>query len=334
MIYPPKSWKNKDTHYIESINSEWYKSIIILQNELSYATYDFYRQKNMKTFFLPITTNCISSPMGLGSDSKPVSIELFGMNTYLADSMQFMLEYGCRFFHEGCFYLMPSFRGEDVDERHLSQFYHSEAEIVGTLEDIIKLVEEYLIFISRRMLESCKDIICNITGNVNHIERLININTSPRITYQDAVSFLSKKEGTLRTDKNNYIYITNEGEKELLENYNGIVWLTYIDEKIVPFYQASNGNGYAKCADLLLGIGETVGAGERHENAAELIKALSEHLIPEKEYEWYIKLKKYYPLKTAGFGMGTERFLLWLLKKEDIRDCQLIPRSNKNIFIP
>lgn len=69
-------------------------------------------------------------------------------------------------------------------------------------------------------------------------------------------------------------------------------------------------------------------------NAAELIKALSEHLIPEKEYEWYIKLKKYYPLKTAGFGMGTERFLLWLLKKEDIRDCQLIPRSNKNIFIP
>lgn len=223
MIYPPKSWKNKDTHYIESINSEWYKSIIILQNELSYATYDFYRQKNMKTFFLPITTNCISSPMGLGSDSKPVSIELFGMNTYLADSMQFMLEYGCRFFHEGCFYLMPSFRGEDVDERHLSQFYHSEAEIVGTLEDIIKLVEEYLIFISRRMLESCKDIICNITGNVNHIERLININTIPRITYQEQSRFCPKKKGHFEQIKIIIFILPMKGKK----NYSKTIMVLY-----------------------------------------------------------------------------------------------------------
>lgn len=46
---------------------------------------------------LPITTGSISSPMGLGSDSIPVKIQLGGRDTYLADSMQFALEYGCRF---------------------------------------------------------------------------------------------------------------------------------------------------------------------------------------------------------------------------------------------
>ena len=67
--------------------------------------------------------------------------------------MQFMLEYGCRMFKEGCYYIMPSFRGEEADERHLCQFYHSEAEIPGTLDDVMKLVEEYLIYLSRRLLE-------------------------------------------------------------------------------------------------------------------------------------------------------------------------------------
>ena len=93
---------------------------------------------------LPITTGSISSPMGLGSDSIPVKIQLGGRDTYLADSMQFALEYGCRFFENGVWYIMPSFRGESEDKRHLSQFYNSEAEICVKLEDDMKLVEEYL----------------------------------------------------------------------------------------------------------------------------------------------------------------------------------------------
>ena len=82
--------------------------------------------KNIKNMFLPITTGSISSPMGLGSDSLPVKINLNGVPTYLADSMQFLLEYGNRFCKNGVWYIMPSFRGEQEDERHLSQFYHSE----------------------------------------------------------------------------------------------------------------------------------------------------------------------------------------------------------------
>ena len=38
--------------------------------------------------------------------------------------------------------------------------------------------------------------------------------------------------------------------------------------------------------------------------------------------------KNEYPLKTSGYGMGIERYILWLTKKDDIRDCQLLPRFN------
>ena len=87
-------------------------------------------------------------------------------------------------------------------------------------------------------------------------------------------------------------------------------------------------------ADLLFGIGETVGAGERHNNIMELEEALEIHKVDKKDYKWYYDMKKYYPVQTSGFGMGIERFILWLFKHDDIRDCQILPRFNGKNMIP
>lgn len=335
MVRPSKSWKDKKNHYIDAITSEWYRNLVELQNGLCFATYDFYKEKSMKTLFLPVTSNSISSPMGLGSDSLPVEIELFKTKTYLTDSMQFMLEYGCRYFKEGCFYLMPSFRGENADKRHLCQFYHSEAEIVGDLFDVINLVEEYLHYLGKYFLNNYKNIIENVTGTIEHIEKMLDWTRFPQVTYEEAITLLKEKKGCLRTDENNITFITALGEKELIDIYGGIVWLTYMDKRVVPFYQAQTENHiFAKCADLLFGIGEVVGSGERHETANQVRDALKEHMVSEEDYGWYIEMKDRFPLRTAGFGMGIERYLLWLLKNDDIRDCQLLPRFNGEVYIP
>ena len=44
------------------------------------------------------------------------------------------------------------------------------------------------------------------------------------------------------------------------------------------------------------------------------------------EYQWYLNMKESYSMKTSGFGMGLERFLLWLMKHDDIRDMHIISR--------
>ena len=90
------------------------------------TTATHWASQGVRYFPAPVTTGSVSSPMGLGSDSEPVEIELFGDRTFLADSMQFYLEYGCRMAPAGCWYFMPSFRGEEPDARHLNQFMHSE----------------------------------------------------------------------------------------------------------------------------------------------------------------------------------------------------------------
>lgn len=144
MITPAKSWKDPKSHYKKALDSKWYEILIKLQTTFVNLTVDFYKEKGYDFALLPVTTGAISSPMGLGSDSLPVKINIDGIDTYLADSMQFMLEYSCRVVNNGTYYFAPSFRGEKADQRHLCQFYHSEAEIIGSLDDVMSLIEEYL----------------------------------------------------------------------------------------------------------------------------------------------------------------------------------------------
>ena len=108
----PNIWKDKENYYLKVLNNNWYKLLIKLENLISVETMKFYQKKGIITLHLPVTTGSISSPMGRGSDSLPVKINLEGVNTYLADSMQFLLEYGCRLSDTGVYYIMPSFRGE------------------------------------------------------------------------------------------------------------------------------------------------------------------------------------------------------------------------------
>lgn len=337
----PNTWKNPKTHYLKVLKSDWYKQLILLENLVTEETMKFYAKKGIITIHFPITTGSISSPMGKGSDSKPIKIKLEGIDTYLADSMQFLLEYGCRLTNKGCYYVMPSFRGEKADERHLCQFYHSEAEIPGTLDDIMKLVDEYIKYLSIKIIEKMGKELKKTLGNISHIEKIANYDgLFKRITFNEAEKILKEKHPN---NINEYIEyeegwrnITRKAEKELIEIFDGILWVTNYDELAVPFYQKidSKIRGTTKNADLLMGIGETLGCGERHDSYKDLLEALNKHGVLPKEYEWYIEMKKQFPMQTSGFGMGIERFLMWVLKATDIRNMQICLRFNGEDILP
>lgn len=341
MLTEPDLWKNIDNYYLKVLESDWYKLLVKMENLITTETVNFYASKGIMTMHLPVTTGSISSPMGKGSDSLPVKVNLNGIDTYLADSMQFLLEYGCRLTNNGVYYIMPSFRGEQADERHLCQFYHSEAEIMGDLDDIINLVDEYIKYLSIKILEYYKEELEEVIGDISHIEKLAYYNGNfSRITFDEAERQLKK---IYSPTINKYISyedgfrnLTSQGEKELIKLYDGIVWITNYDELAVPFYQKldKQHKGRTKNADLLMGIGETVGCGERNETYLELLEALKKHEVDPKEYEWYITMKQKFPMKTSGFGMGIERFLMWVLKCSDIRNMQICLRINGKNILP
>ncbi len=337
----PNTWKEPKTHYLKVLKSNWYKQLVLLENLVTVETMKFYEKKEIITMHFPITTGSISSPMGRGSDSIPVKIRIEGVDTYLADSMQFLLEYGCRLTNNGCYYVMPSFRGEKADERHLCQFYHSEAEIPGNLEDVMNLVDEYIKYLAIKIIDRMGKKLKETIGDISHIEKIANYKGPfKKITFDEAEKIFKEK---YPDDINKYIEyengwrnITREAEKKLIEIFDGIVWVTNYDELAVPFYQKrdSNISGTTRNADLLMGIGETVGCGERHDNYKDLLDALEKHGVLPEEYEWYIEMKKQFPMQTSGFGMGIERFLMWVLKATDIRNMQICLRFNGENILP
>jgi aspartyl/asparaginyl-tRNA synthetase len=325
---------NSENYYLDIISDPWYKLIFQIQETIQVETNNFYQEIGMHNVLLPVTTGSISSPMGLGSDSLPVEVNINGKDTYLADSMQFLLEYSCRFLDKGCYYIMPTFRGEKVDERHLAQFFHSEAEIYGELEDIIDLSEKYVKFLSQQIINKHGSDMVDFTGNLNHIDKII-AKPFARITFDEAEKILREEFGD-KIEKyiehhTNFRNITNQGEKELMKIFDGVVWIMNYDAMAVPFYQKNDevNQGLAKNADLLLGIGETIGCGERHKTAKELMTAIKSHEVDPKIYDWYIKMREKYPIQTSGFGMGIERFMLFLLNHDDIRDVQVFLRFNE-----
>lgn len=336
-VRPPRSWQDPRAHAVKALQDEWYHGLVVLQDTLTNSTVRHWTAQGVRFGHLPITTGSVSSPMGLGSDSSPVRVDMFGVPTYLADSMQFGLEYLTRLSEHGAYYLMPSFRGEPNDPTHLCQFFHSEAEIRGGLDDVIALVEAYVRRITSDIVTECADLVRRIAGDLSHVERLLGDDRPfTRLTFAEAADLLGYGGRFVTTDPaNGWRTLTRAGEQELMRRHGEFVWVTHWDHLAVPFYQAFDDTG--RCAlngDLLFGPGEVVGAGERHATGDEVLAALARHEVPADSYSWYIAMKDTSPLRTAGFGMGVERYLMWLLRQDDIRDFQIFLRDNGKDLLP
>uniref|UniRef100_A0A1A7XEY9 Isoaspartyl peptidase/L-asparaginase n=2 Tax=Nothobranchiidae TaxID=405002 RepID=A0A1A7XEY9_9TELE len=344
---PPRSWEDPQSHSTLAIKNQWYCNLFQIQNTLFHSTVEYFHTCCQYSYALtPLTTDTISSPMGLGSDSEPVSVLLLGQEVYLADSMQFVLEYFLRFQENlpGTYYISPSFRGEDPDSTHLNQFYHIECELLGDMDDAISIAEGYLVHLTRSMLKKHSDKILNTAGTLSHatalLSKLDGKTALPRIALDQAISMMPSADCLEWVQDGQPLFgrkLTRKGERVLIEKYGGAVWLTDMDHLGVPFYQAyveGSRQCKAKAADLLLGLGETVGLGERHSTPAMVREALKHHAVPEDSYKWYINMRQVKPLLTSGWGMGTERYLCWLLQHDDVRDMQIIPRMKGMKHMP
>ncbi|UJW30529.1 asparagine ligase [Saccharothrix sp. AJ9571] len=329
VIAPPGSWRGRADRFLLVPRSPWYRLIVGLHDVITVRTIEFWRGRGAKAMQLPVTTGAVSSPMGLGSDSLPVKVKIGEEDTYLADSMQFLLEYGCRLNAEGCYYIMPSFRGEQPDRSHLSQFVHSEAELPVDLPTLQRVVEDYLRFLVAGMIEEHGSELHRIVGDVSHLERMADREGAfGSVTFDEAERILGGDERYIRREAS-WRTMTRAGEHELMRRVGEFVWVTHFDHLSVPFYQAFDGDGteLAKNADLLFGMGETVGAGERHITAEQTRLALEKHHVAAGQYDWYLRVKAEFPMLTSGFGLGVERFLMWVLRHDDIRDIPLVERT-------
>ena len=74
-------------------------------------------------------------------------------------------------------------------------------------------------------------------------------------------------------------------------------------------------------------IGEIIGGSERENNLERLRTRLNELKLDEKDYWWYLELRKYGSVPHSGFGLGFERMVQFVTGMQNIRDVIPFPRA-------
>ena len=94
--------------------------------------------------------------------------------------------------------------------------------------------------------------------------------------------------------------------------------------------QNEDGKTVAATDLLVPGIGELIGGSQREDNMEKLEARMKELNLDEKDYWWYLDLRKYGSITHSGFGLGFERLIMYVTGMQNIRDVIPFPRTPKN----
>jgi asparaginyl-tRNA synthetase len=153
-----------------------------------------------------------------------------------------------------------------------------------------------------------------------------------RVSYTEAVEILEKSGKKFDYPVEWGVNLQSEHERFLTEeHFNSPVTVYNYPKSVKPFYMRTNepddqGRETVTAMDVLVpGIGEIIGGAQREERLDVLQANMKEHNLSEKDYWWYLELRKYGTCPHAGFGLGFERMLMFVTGMKNIRD--VIPFS-------
>ena len=290
----------------------------------------YLRKYNDSKGFYEITPPLITSSAGeTGADMFP--IDYFGQKAYLTESSQLYAE-AMIFSLEKVYTFAPSYRAEKSRTvKHLAEYWHLELEAAHyNLDKLLKFEEGMVSNVAQQLVKNNEDELKQL--NVD-IDTLKNIRPPfKRLTYEKAIDLLNQKGKDLKWGDDFGV----EEERLLTEEENKPVFVTYWPKELKPFYQPINPKDErtTMSADLQAphGHGEIIGASERIWKYDDLMQRFDEFEKAKgikfnmQNYEWYIDLRRYGSVPHAGFGLGTERLIKWMLNLDHIRDAIPFPR--------
>jgi asparaginyl-tRNA synthetase len=266
------------------------------------------------------------------------SQDFFGKSASLTVSGQLEVETYCLALSK-VYTFGPTFRAENSNTpRHLAEFWMIEPEIAfADLRADADLAEGFLKYIFRALLNERPDDLKFFAERVDkecvqRLEKFVD-SSFERMTYTDAIAALEKSGRKFEFPVKWGVDLQTEHERYLTEEYVGrpVVVMNYPKE-IKAFYMRLNDDGRTVAAmDVLApGIGEIIGGSQREERLDVLDKRMIETHLDPKSYWWYRDLRRYGTVPHAGFGLGFERMLMFVIGVPNIRDVIPFARTPGN----
>ncbi|ATZ19009.1 asparaginyl-tRNA synthetase [Williamsoniiplasma somnilux] len=324
-------------------------AVFKIRSTLAFAIHKFFNEQGFVYVNTPIITS--NDAEGAGEEFVVTTLEdtnyeedFFGKKANLTVSGQLHAEALAQAFKK-VYTFGPTFRAEEsYTSKHAAEFWMIEPEVAfNSLTDNILLIEKMLKSIVGYVLEKCFDELQFLDNNLEKglIEKIQGITSSnfKTLTYSEAIEILKKavEQGVAFEQKNIHfgLDLGTEHERYICEVVNKCpTFVTNYPKDIKAFYMKQNDDNKTVAAvDLLVpGIGELIGGSERESDYDKLVKRCEEIKIPVDKLEWYLNLRQYGYYKSAGFGLGFERLVMYITGITNIRDVISYPRTPKNLL--
>ncbi|MGD8505488.1 MAG: asparagine--tRNA ligase [Candidatus Bathyarchaeota archaeon] len=322
--------RDKSEEFLRDVRHLWLRSrkmnaILKVRSEVLKFVHECFKEQSFIEVSPPMF---ISSAVEGGATL--FGLKYFDRDMYLTQSAQLHLE-ALIHSYEKVYCIAPSFRAEKSRTiRHLTEYWHVEAEeAFTTLDDLMRLEENLVSYICQETAKQCR----------SELE-LVGIDTSalsqvktpfPRITYNEAIEKLHEKGFKIPWGED----LGFNEEKALGAEYEKPFFIHAYPKKIRAFYVKAYPDNpkLVMSVDLLVPhIGELATGGARVDDQDELMRNLEEFGLPKESYSWYIDLRKYGTVPHTGFGMGVERLLAWMLNLGNIMDAIPFPRTIRRAY--
>lgn len=321
-------------------------AIFRLRSVLSMAIHEFFQNQGFVYVHTPIITGNDAEGAGESftvttrNDAK-YDEDFFAKHASLTVSGQLHVEAFAMAFRD-VYTFGPTFRAENSNTtRHASEFWMIEPEIAfADLEDDMDLIEDMVKFCIDYVLENAPEEMKFFEKMVDKecIQRITKVRDSEfkRMPYTEAIEIL--KDADVKFENSNIEWgmdLQSEHERYICEKViNGPVFLTDYPKDIKAFYMRVNDDNktVAACDLLVPGVGELVGGSQREERYDVLEARMKEMNMEQESLQWYMDLRKYGGCKHAGFGLGFDRFLMYLSGMQNIRDVEPFPRTPRNLI--
>ncbi|MBE6588107.1 MAG: asparagine--tRNA ligase [Ruminococcaceae bacterium] len=351
----PLQKKRHTVEYLREIaylrpRTNLFSAVFRVRSETAYAIHSFFHERGFVYVHTPlitgsdcegagemfhVTTLDMENPPRLEDGSIDWSQDFFKKPTSLTVSGQLQGETYAQAF--GNIYTFgPTFRAENsFTPRHAAEFWMIEPEIAfADLKDNMQLAWDMIIYIIRHVLNTCKAELNFFNSFVDKglLERLTKLADSDykTVTYTEAIELLEKSGEDFKYPVSWGCDLQTEHERYLTEKvFNAPVFVTDYPKEIKAFYMRLNDDQKTVAAmDLLVpGVGEIIGGSQREERLDVLLERMGELGLEEKDYWWYVNLRRYGSTKHAGYGLGFERIIMYLTGVSNIRDVIPYPRT-------
>lgn len=319
-------------------------AIFRLRSVLSMAIHEFFQNQGFVYVHTPIITS--NDGEGAGEMFRATTIDdtefdkdFFGKEAYLTVTGQLHVE-AFALTYRDVYTFGPAFRAENSNtSRHASEFWMIEPEIAfADLEDDMDLIEDMVKYCIDYVLDNAPEEMKFFESMIDKecIKRIKAVRDSDfkRMTYTEAIDYLLKADVKFENKVEWGMDLNSEHERYICEKIvGGPVFLTDYPKEIKAFYMRLNDDGktVAACDLLVPGIGELVGGSQREERYDVLEKIMDEKGMAKEGLQWYMDLRRFGGCKHAGFGLGFDRFLMYLTGMQNIRDVEPFPRTPRNL---